>query len=176
MLKLFRSMMIVTSLLAASAARADVHWYVTGLFDDGATLSGWFDINQYGFIANSDLTTGNGSTFAGAHYVTPGTSTSNTSTSLSYFPNLYIDGMTLNFASDLNVAAPTNALLATSYECRTHYCAQDSSIFRYIVSGYASLTPVPAVPEPASWMMAIVGFGLAGAAMRRARKASPDPA
>jgi hypothetical protein len=74
-------------------------------FDDGATLSGWFDINQYGFIANSDLTASDGSTFAGAHYVTPGTSTSNTATSLSYFPNLYVDGMTLNFAGGRSLRA-----------------------------------------------------------------------
>jgi hypothetical protein len=173
MLKIFRSALIAAALLTGSAAQADVHWYITGQFDDGATLSGWFDINQYGFIASSDLTTSDGSAFAGAHYVTPGTSTSNTATSLSYFPNLYVDGMTLNFAGDLNVGAPTNALLTTSYECRTNYCAQNSSVFRYITSGYASITPIPAVPEPASWGLMIVGFGLAGTAMRRTRKASP---
>jgi hypothetical protein len=172
MVKIFRSVLIAASLLAGSAAQADVHWYVTGHFDDGAALSGWFDINQYGFIANSDVTTSDGSAFVGAHYATPGISTSNTATSLSYFPNLYVDGMTLNFAGDLNVGAPTNALLTTSYECRTNYCAQNSSVFRYIVSGYASVNPISDVPEPASWAMMIAGFGLAGAAMRRTRRAS----
>jgi hypothetical protein len=34
---------------------------------------------------------------------------------------------------------------------------------------FGSATPGPAVPEPASWVMLIAGFGLTGAAMRRRR-------
>lgn len=60
MLKLSRVALIVATALISSAARADVHWYVSGTFSDGATITGTFDINQYGFVANTDLTTSDG--------------------------------------------------------------------------------------------------------------------
>lgn len=35
-----------------------------------------------------------------------------------------------------------------------------------------SVTPVPSVPEPGTWIMLIVGFGFVGAGMRRGRRAA----
>jgi hypothetical protein len=37
------------------------------------------------------------------------------------------------------------------------------------------LAAAPAVPEPASWAMAIVGFGVVGATLRRSKRAGADP-
>jgi len=36
----------------------------------------------------------------------------------------------------------------------------------------AGLAPVAAIPEPATWAMMIMGFGVVGSAMRRSRKVS----
>ncbi len=40
---------------AATLAKADTEWTVIGTFDDGETLSGVFDINQYGQLSHFDL-------------------------------------------------------------------------------------------------------------------------
>ncbi len=37
-------------------------------------------------------------------------------------------------------------------------------------------TGVPAVPEPSTWMMLLLGFGAVGAALRRNRKTANSPA
>jgi hypothetical protein len=161
---LCRAALIAALCAFASSARADVLWYVTGLFDDGARLSGSFTVNQYGFVGPASLETSDGATFAGMVYTVPGTPLGNTVFQLDFGPNNYEDGMVLNFATDLNVGALSNALLTSSYECRTFFCAPSTSVFRHIVSGYASTSPVP---EPASWALMIGGLGLAGAAMRR---------
>jgi len=160
--------LLVAAFGADVAQAGGVHWYVKGQFDDGASLSGWFDINQYGFLGTSHLKTTDGTAFTGMTYTTPGVSANNTATSISYFPNAYVDGMELDFAGDLNIAAATNPLLTSSYECRGNYCSPTTSNFRHIVSGYASINPIP-TPEPASWLLTILGFGLTGAMMRGRR-------
>jgi hypothetical protein len=167
MRKLFGVALIAATALISSAAQADVHWYVSGTFDDGATITGTFDINQYGYIANPDLTTDTG-IFTGMNYTPATVSTNNTTTSLTFDFNAYMDEMQLYFASDLNVGTATNALLTTSKECRGNYCGS-GGLTRHIVSGFASINPIPSVPEPATWGLMIVGFGLTGAAMRRAK-------
>ena len=53
---------------APSAASADVHWTVNGTFDDGGSLSGFFDINVYGFLSDFDLTTTAVGTYPGFEY------------------------------------------------------------------------------------------------------------
>ncbi|WP_404711152.1 PEPxxWA-CTERM sorting domain-containing protein [Sphingomonas sp. MMS24-J13] len=165
--KPFHVALIAATALVSTAARADVHWYVSGTFDDGATITGTFDINQYGYIANPNLTTADG-IFTGMNYTPATTSTGNTATSLTFDFNAYRDEMQLYFASDLNVGTVSNALLTTSKECRGNYCGS-GGLTRHIISGFASINPISGIPEPTTWVLMIAGFGLTGAAMRRTK-------
>lgn len=157
---------------APSAANADVTWTVTGAFDDGGALSGYFNINVYGFLAGYDLKTTAGSTDAAFDY-TP---------SNSYYSNgtFYVDAqpqyqsdLHLTFQNDLGIASASNPIIGgsqgPSWECQGSYncyVPADGAI-RYITSGSASA----AVPEPAAWALMLVGFGGMGAVLRGVRKA-----
>jgi hypothetical protein len=165
--KLFSVALIAATAMISTAAQADVHWYVSGTFDDGATITGTFDINQYGFIANPDLTTSDG-LFTGMAYTSASVSTNNTTTSLTFDYNSYKNEMQLYFTGDLNVGTAYNAMLISSKECRNNYCGSGGDT-RLLTSGFASINPISNVPEPASWALMIAGFGLTGAATRRAR-------
>ena len=44
-----------------------------------------------------------------------------------------------------------------------------------VAATFSAVLRAPGVPEPATWMMAILGFGLTGAAMRRRRVSAPVP-
>jgi len=156
---------------APSTASADVTWTVTGSFDDGGSLSGFFNINVYGFLAGYDLKTTVGSTDAAFDY-TP---------SNSYYSNgtFYVDAqpqyqsdLHLTFANDLGVASASNPIVGgsqgPSWECQGSYnCYLPANgAIRYITSGSASAL----VPEPAAWALMMVGFGGLGSALRRARR------
>lgn len=52
-------------------------------------------------------------------------------------------------------------------------CATFSGSFNLASITFNSGAPVPQVPEPASWMLLLAGFGLLGAVMRRARDGTP---
>jgi hypothetical protein len=148
---------------AASAAFADTHWVVTGVFDDGTTLSGYFNINVYGNLGAYDLMTQTGPVLAAGVYQT-GEPTSAGASTLDVQPT-YQQDLHLEFANPVGVAAPTDALLTTSYECQNSYnCYLPSGgDRRYLVSGVAS------APEPAAWALMLVGVGGLGISLRRRR-------
>jgi hypothetical protein len=151
---------------AASAALADTHWVVNGVFDDGTTLSGYFNLNILNYLGAFKLTTQTG-TVLSANVYTSGGMTSPGSLTLDFEPT-YQEELHLSFADTLDTSAPTNALLATSYECQESYNCYlpTGGIRRYIVSGSAS------APEPAAWSLMLVGVAGLGATMRRRRHAS----
>ncbi len=160
--------------VAPSVASADVVWTVTGAFDDGGTLSGFFDTNVYGYLSGFNLQTTTGTSDVAFDY----------NASDSYYSNgtFYVDAqpgyqsdLHLQFANSLSVASANNTIqgghAGPSWECQGSYgCYLPSGgSIRYLTSGYAS---TGAVPEPAAWTMMIVGFGGIGAVLRRRRIAS----
>ncbi len=173
------------ALAAAAPASADVHWTVSGVFQDGGTLTGWFNINVYGELGAFDLFTQGGGfsdfeytsadptdyTKAGSHggppfypYIAP------------YFVDFqpgYHQDLHLVFDKPLDTQSANNPLIVgnpgPSYECIKSYSCYIPSIdyggsVRYLSEGTAS------APEPAAWALMIGGFGLAGAALRARRK------
>jgi hypothetical protein len=158
--------------LTAGAAKADVHWTVNGTFDDGGTLSGFFDINVYGYLQDFDLVTSAGGAEGGFEY-TPATSYfSNGTFYLDAEPG-YFGALHLTFLSDIGAAIATNPLLGgspgPSWECVQSWSCYvpQGGTTRYIAEGFASAGS--AAPEPAAWGLMIAGFGLAGAALRKRR-------
>jgi hypothetical protein len=69
------------------------------------------------------------------------------------------------------VDAAINALRlstgTTYYAINTGYDNSDFGAFSLRINGPGNITSVTAVPEPATWMLLIAGFGLMGAALRR---------
>ncbi len=162
----------LTAATVPTAASADVVWTVNGTFDDGGTVSGFFDIDVYGYVDGFNLQTAGGSTDAGFDY----------DPSDSYFSNgtFYVDAqpgyqsdLHLEFADNLTVASADNAIQGgeggPSWECQNSYSCYlpaDGSI-RYIATGFAS---AGGVPEPAAWALMILGFGGVGAMLRNRRR------
>ncbi|HEY8003320.1 MAG TPA: PEP-CTERM sorting domain-containing protein [Phenylobacterium sp.] len=157
--------------VAPSVAQADVHWVVNGAFDDGGSVSGFFDINVYGFLDGFDLTTTNGSTESGFEYTPLNSYYSNGTFYVDAEP-LYQSDLHLAFLDDLSVPSAGNPILGgspgPSWECQgsfSCYIPEDGAI-RYISSGSATAL----VPEPASWALMLAGFVGLGAGLRLARR------
>ncbi len=149
--------------LAASVAAADTHWVVSGTFDDGTTLSGYFNINVYDQLSGFQLNTQTGPVLAADVYQT-GDPTSAGATILDFQPT-YEEDLELSFANPVGIAASTDPLLTTSYECVGSYGCEGASggERRYIVSGVAS------APEPAAWALMLLGIGGLGMSLRARR-------
>ena len=149
--------------LGVSSASANIRWVVQGTLSDGATLSGYFNLNSYGYLAGYDLETSAGPTLPAKSYTSGGATTPGGN---------YVDftpsgrELRLNFANPLNMPAPLDALLPTSFECQSFACSGPTSPERLIVSGFAS------APEPASWTLMLTGFAGIGFATRRRRRAA----
>ena len=157
---------------APSVASADVAWTVTGSFDDGGTLSGFFNINVYGFLDGYDLQTTAGSTDAAFDYTPLNSYYSNGTFYVDAQP-LYQSDLHLQFADDLGVAEAHNAIQGgengPSWECQGSFSCYlpAQGAIRYISDGYAS---AGGVPEPATWAMLLIGLGGVGGALRMARR------
>ena len=156
---------VVAAAAVPTAAQADIKWVVTGTFNDGGSVNGFFNINQYGYLDGYDLTT-TGGTLPGVGY-TPANS---------YFSNgtFYFDAqpgyqgdLHLEFLDDLGIGVANNPILGgnpgPSYECQGSYSCFDlqGGTTRFIATGFAA-----AVPEPAVWAMLCLGFLGLGTAMR----------
>jgi hypothetical protein len=173
---------------AATAAKADVQWTVTGTFDDGATLSGVFDINMYGQFSSFDLTTSSvaatpdHAAYPGFEYKLGGDGMQ--SWAAPTFVEFEIDYQTtlhLQFTDGLSTAVTDNPIvIGPSFECMGSYDCFDlqNGPTRYLTSGSAVARTVAddlgrgggnPVPEPASWALMIAGFGMSGALLRARR-------
>jgi len=170
---------------AASTPQLLTHWTVNGVFDDGGTLTGGFDVDIYGYLGDFDLKTSGGSltpfeyTPATAYYGGSGTVPGpdyNTYVAPFYFdvePG-YAQALHLVFQSPLNDPIGANVLLGgfqgPSFECQNSYsCYVPQGDIRYIASGSAKADGA-AVPEPAAWALMLTGFAGLGAMLRRARR------
>jgi hypothetical protein len=179
---------------AATAAHAaqDVHWDVTGVFADGGTLSGFFDVDKAGVLFDWNIVTTAGtgaSPFAGETYENglSGATSGNADSVIDvgfHFNNV----LNLAFASSLFTPIASNALLVAgspgpSFECIGSFSCGNgvAGTNRFLISGsaVASGTTIsgagggggngPGVPEPASWALMILGFGATGALLRTRR-------
>jgi hypothetical protein len=151
----------------AAAQAADITWTVSGTFNDGGSLGGTFNINQYGFLDGYDLTTSGGS-MPGIGY-TPANS---------YFSNgnFYFDAqpgyqgdLHIDFLDSLTVATANNPIIGgnpgPSFECQGSYSCfdQQGGTTRFLAEGSAT---AGAVPEPAVWAMMFIGFFGTGTLIR----------
>ena len=165
--------LIAASAMVSGAAQADVTWYVTGTFDDGGTLSGYFTVDVYGYpTTDYSITTTGGTSYAGLSYkpiAESGLNSSNpdnTPALVVFSQDFTAENLYLNFADLLKTGSAHNPITTGSYEC-DNFCG--GAPLRTLTSGFASIDPIPSVPEPASWALMIAGFGLTGAAVRRAK-------
>jgi hypothetical protein len=167
-------------LAMAGAAHADVTWIVTGTFNDGGTLSGTFTMNQYDYLVGDfSITTTAGSAESGFTYTAANSYFSNSSPGgspvyIDFQPQYYSD-LHIQFANDLGVPAASDAIIGgyqgPSFECQNSWSCPNGSAenyaIRYLVSGQATMAPIP---EPATWGLMIVGLGGLGAALRVNRR------
>jgi hypothetical protein len=174
-----RAKFFVAALLAASAsaipakAATTLAWTLSGVtFDDGGTATGTFTTDSTnGNLLSYDLSTTAGTTLGAFHY--------DATTSKKYGDNNFGSNsflvQTLNFHRYINLAF-NNPLTGggfdaitigqNSFECNN--CTPD----RYVTAGYAT-SVTASVPEPLSWALMVVGFGLVGVAARRRTTALP---
>ena len=177
-------------LAVAGAADAAVTWNITGVFNDGGTLSGTITLNVYDFLQKDfTLTTTAGSLESGFTYTASDSYFSNTNPSYAPKP-IYIDfepqyqsDLHIQFANDLGVAAPVDKIVGglggPSFECIHSWSCPGPGMpgyaVRYLVSGQATLVGGPvagppglgaAVPEPATWAFLVLGVGAVGSALR----------
>jgi hypothetical protein len=172
---------------AASPALADITWTVSGTFNDGGQLSGWFTLNVYDYLSDYDLTTTAGSIVdPGVEYTPANSYWSNGAFYLDVQPG-YFGALNLAFVDTLAVPEAHNALVTIdpgppapvvpqfpatfSYECVQSWSCYlaTGGPTRYIADGFASARG-SAAPEPAAWALMIVGFGLAGGLLRTRRR------
>jgi PEP-CTERM motif len=151
---------------APSAAKADVVWDVDGTFENGDTVTGYFDIDVYGFLDGFNLQTSTGST-PDFDYTPSDSYFSNGTFFIDAQPQ-YQSDLHLTFADSLTVPTANNPLVpGQSWDCQGSFSCfvPADGTTTFIRTGFAS-----AAPEPSTWLMMLVGVGGIGAAMRLARR------
>ncbi len=166
-----KRLIAAAALLSAASASAANHWVVNASFDDGATLTGYFNLSQYGFLTDYSLHSTAAGSFAAFAYSNPPAAVTGSSGSfgpgsfIQFYSNGYGD-QHLTLITSAPLTAGAALLLTTSFEDigydAANGVATSSGPVRYIAPG-----SVLSVPEPASWTMLIIGFGLTGAICRR---------
>lgn len=78
----------------------------------------------------------------------------------------FVDGNGLSFTTASNISANLFITNDTSYRVNT----QGAGLLTGLVTAKATVAATPAVPEPATWGMMLIGFGMIGSAMRRKQR------
>src|ERR1700733_11226385 len=148
-------------------------WDVTGTFDDGGTLSGYFTWTSDGYLSSAtgslDLTTSTGTTLVGTTYsLPPSFPDGGAPTNGFVITNGYYQVLSLQFEYPLTPGSTSPDPIvvgANSYECYSYGCppgGADGVDTRYFTVGSAvTATPVPAaLPLFASAIGALGFIGL----------------
>jgi hypothetical protein len=174
---------VLAAALAPTIASADVLWTVNGTFDDQGTLTGTFEVDQYGYLVDAALTT---SAWTVGDITRPAfTYTLNNSFIATgvYLGDYYVDfqpgyeaDLHVQFTDPLKTPEANNLIIGgeqgPSYECQDSFsCFVPAGGPTRYLDGFASSSGT-AVPEPAAWALMIVGFGMAGGMMRARRRRS----
>jgi hypothetical protein len=152
------------ALLSAPASAAVIFNLVGVTLQGGGTLTGSFTTNDaLTAVTAVDITASAGS-FGGFPFTAY---TYNSLPSFTLLP-LVFDVNGPNAGDELRIAfagqlTASGATLANSYDYRTNAGP------RAVTAGSVVAAAAAAVPEPATWAMMIVGFGMAGAVLRRRR-------
>lgn len=157
--------------MTVSPALAAKIFTVSGSFSDGGTLSGTFTTSDNLLTLQSTaLLVAGGSLgidsviFNEASYIAAGTNSLPSSFTLVAFSSV-TKRLGLTFQSALTL---DGAILSTA-----SFNQQDGAGTRTVTSGRAIGPSFGVVPEPSTWALIIVGFGLAGTAIRVRRGRQP---
>lgn len=155
---------------AAQAAMVRVT-ITEGALEDGGTVTGWFDFDDEIIFSPTayDLTTTAGSTLAGDHYKAgEAGQAAYDYTLLSVVRTFFFTHEDGSKASGLELFLFDPAGYAYEYRGSCLYdCAPDGE--RRGEFAYTLSTPPAPAPEPHVWALTLLGFGLAGTALRRRR-------
>lgn len=166
------SMEIGAAIAALTAVPASAAQFVfdfstsTALFGGSVSGNGVFTTSDTPMTINGQtafLVTGISGTFNGSAITTP---------TLATFGNYFTTGPTFVDGSGIRFNTTTTSNISLFYDAN-----QQSYRVNAINLGRSSLVNatsarVAAVPEPATWGMMLIGFGVIGAAMRRRRRAA----
>ena len=169
--RLLRAAICVAAMMITSSAQATtLQWTLENvLFSDGGSLFGTFSTDSTsGNLQTYDLTSTSGKELSGFHYNAT-SSLINTRTPNSFLianiSPLLKPYLNLSFERALTTGGINTlnhygtSLTGGSWECT------NCSPWRHVISGYA--TTVPAVPEPETYGMMLMGLGLMGFVARR---------
>jgi hypothetical protein len=155
---------------ATPSHAAIVNWTVTnGLFDDNGTLNGTFTVDTVaGDVTQWNLTTTAGSGSGSFTYSNVSGGSGNPG-----FPAFF--ELSFPFVSELDLTnVPLNGPGTVSHLTGGEFQFVPPYPFplggRSLVDGQAVGVVAGGVPEPATWMMMLTGFGLAGALLRARRR------
>ena len=163
----------------ASATPVTQVWDVTGTFDDGGTLSGYFTWTNSNYLSSAngslDLTTTTGATLLGTTYSLPPSFPDGGAPPNGFvITNGYYQVLSLQFEDPLTPGSTSPdpiVIGVNSYECYSYGCppgGTDGGDTRYFTGGFA----VAATPIPAALPLFASGIGGLGfMAWRRKRKA-----
>ena len=142
--------------------------------------------NSYSFNYNLSLTSGTASMVAFGFDTSPAiSSVTGVTGPLTFAANANLPGVSNSidacFYSGNNCGAANNQATSFAGTFTLNFANSNPVVFSTIADRYASIAPngqsgegriivPPAVPEPATWAMMLVGFGGIGMAMRRGRK------
>jgi hypothetical protein len=162
-MKFSRRLLLLTAFAVANTAQAAAtidDTLVNATFTDGASITGSFSLNAYGYLSAVDITTVSFGSFSGYDYTLGGIQPNSPPADGINLTNAnYSRTLHLVFEQPLNQSGNDLINASASWECIGYSCSASAVGDRFVASGYA--TPVP---EPET--MALFATGLLGIAGR----------
>ena len=174
------------SAYSSSASALPITWTLQNVaFVGGGTASGYFTLNEYGFLGSSSIITSTVGSFTGNAYISPSVNSASPNFDHQYPDTFqitfqmidYTHALSLVFQSSVDAGIPQiNLILASSFECEGNSScytgnsatiANDGGRIRYVSSGEA-VTGMAAIPEPS-----LLSLLLIAAFMRARSKKQP---